>query len=329
MGQLVMGHLPATAIVNNPTQLLFAIEAAAVFDEADVSSLRVIVIPTPGARDGDLYRNVLRAAGVTDVEWLGTDALSRAGRLRDARRFRSSTDRAAHIITPMIHYFPARALLNRAGRNAVITDDGTWTVHFAGTRSAGKSQFRTPLHALLPFGALPRSLNFFTIYPELVAGPSDIVRANQLAWSRETFHSGQQGDHMVILGSDLARSEYLSEETFERRLGALRAIHDGPAEYWPHRRENSALAERICRKLGMTLRDRTLPLEAEILDVTPGPVVVGTLPSTATRTLRLLKPVVNYQIVVAGVDERDIFEPRRVLFNAVSSSAETDADVLI
>ena len=319
---------PPVAVVNNPSQLLFAIEAADAFSHR-VHDLRVVIVPTPGARDGSLYKTVLRAAQIRDIHRFGVDSLSRTGRLRDVVRLVHTTDPSSRVITPMINYFPARALINRAGKNATVTDDGSWTIYFAKQRHDGKSQFRTPLHAALPFGRLPKSLNFYTIYDELVAGRYDNVIANRLEWSKRTFFRGRRGTHMVILGSDLSRSGHLTETVFQQHVARLREYHSGPTEYWPHRRESLALAEVMCQRFNMRLRDRALPLEAEILAVDPSPVVIGTLPSTATRTLRILQKTVGYRIVVSVPRDADIALSKSDLFEGVSRSAKADADELL
>ncbi len=315
----------AIAIVNNPTQLLFAIEAAEEFRD-DVRDLRVIIVPTPAARDELLYRNILDAAGIADVESLAFDSLTRFGRARDVGRFRLSIPSEAMIITPMLNYLPARSLLHRAGQRAVVTDDGSWTLHFAAQRRSGASQFRTPLHALLPGSKVPDSLTFFTIYDDMIAGPHDRIVSNRLAWSRHTFHRGDKGAGMVILGSDLARSGYITDSEFASHVGALRACAVGAVEYWPHRREDLRLAEGMCNRLGMALKQRTLPLEAEILAADPSPALVGTLPSTATRTLRVLRETVGYRVVVSIPDDAVISHERRVLFEPIARSARVDAD---
>lgn len=318
----------AVAVVNNPTQLLFAIEAADAFSH-EVSGLHVVIIPTPGARDAELYGNLVAAAGIRDVDVKGLDSLSRRGRIQDVVRFRHAYNPASRIITPMVNYLPARALLNRAGENAVITDDGSWTLHFASMRNAGASQYRTLLHAALPFGRLPKSLTFFTVYENLNAGRADKTVPNRLTWTKRVFPRGERGTHMVILGSDLARSGYIGEETFVQHVAQLRARCDGLVEYWPHRREDLELAKSMCHRFSMTLKGRTLPLEAEILAVDPSPAIIGTLPSTATRTLRMLKETVGYQIVVSVPKRRDIDPARMGLFEAISRSMQSDADELL
>ena len=320
--------LPAVAVVNNPTQLLFAIEAADAFSYS-VQELRVVTVPTPGAREDGLYQNLFRAAGIHDIESLGVDSLSRVGRIRDAIRLRRVIDPSATVITPMVNYLPARSLINRAGQNALITDDGSWTLYFADMRRAGASQYRTPLHAVIPFGRLPRALNFFSIYEEMSPGRFDSVTPNQLGWAKKTFFQHRPGDHLVLLGSDLARAGYITDESLGRHVARIRERFPGEAEYWPHRREDHGLAQALCKRFDMHLRVRRLPFEAEILAVDPSPAVIATLPSTVTRTLRLLKDTVGFGIVVAlpSVDE---IAPQKVeLFETLSRSASSDADQVI
>jgi hypothetical protein len=323
--------VPAIAVVNNPTQLLFAIEAAHAFSHK-VDELHVIIVPTPGARERDLYKSLFQVAGIHNFEALGISSLTRRGRMRDVVRLRHDTNPMATILTSMINYLPARALIGRAGQNAVITDDGSWTVHFADARKAGKSQYSTPWHAAIPFGRLPSSLTFFTVYSDIVAGRSDRVVANSLDWTKCSFfrgNRGNRGNQLIVLGSDLARSGYVNEGRYVRYVKRMRQLIDGPAEYWPHRRESAELATKICKDFDMLPKARTLPLEAEIVASDPSPAVIATLPSTATRTLRLLKGLVGYRIVVALPGREEVSPARRTLFEAISKSAKSDADELI
>jgi hypothetical protein len=324
----VSQSLPAVVVVNNPTQLLFAIEAADAFSHS-VQELHVVTVPTQGAREEGLYENLFRAAGIEDIDRLGVDSLSRIGRIRDAIRLRRATDPTSRVITPMINYFPARALINRAGQNAVITDDGSWTLFFANRRHAGESQYRTPLHAALPFGRLPRALNFFSIYDEMRPGQFDSVTPNQLGWAKKTFFQHKPGDHLVLLGSDLARAGYITNKSLRRHVARMRERFPGKAEYWPHRREDYGVAQALCQRFDMHLRERSLPFEAEILAVDPSPAVIATLPSTVTRTLRLLKDTVGFRIVVAMPSADEIAPQQAKLFEAVSRSASSDADELL
>jgi hypothetical protein len=325
--------IPAIAVVNNPTQLLFAIEAAHKFSHK-VNELHVIVVPTPGARDMHLYENLFQTAGIHNIDELGTDSLTRAGRLRDVIRLRQNIDPAATILTCMTNYLPARALIGRAGENAVITDDGSWTIYFAKMRESGKSQYRTPLHAVIPFGRLPSSLTFFTVYSDIIGGKSDRVVTNELNWTKNSFFRGNRGSHLVVLGSDLTRGGYteggyFSEGRYLQYVERMRRLSDGPAEYWPHRRESAERAAKICLDFDMHLKERTLPLEAEIIACDPSPAIVATLPSTATRTLRLLKELMGYKIVVSLPRSEHISPSGRTLFETVANSAESDADELI
>lgn len=330
---ITMNAVPAIAVVNNPTQLLFAIEAAHTFSHK-VDQLHVIIVPTPGAEDKSLYENLFRVAGIHNVDTLGIDSLTRMGRLRDVIRLRHNIDPAATVLTSMTDYLPARALIGRAGRNAVITDDGSWTIYFAGMREAGKSQYRTPIHALIPFGRLPGSLTFFTVYSDIVGGKSDAVVANELDWTKRSFFRANRGDHLIVLGSNLTRGGdgsggYFSEDRYLRYVERMRQVSDGPAEYWPHRRESAERAAKICLEFDMHLKERNLPLEAEIIACDPSPAIIATLPSTATRTLRLLQELVGYRIVVSLPRSEEISPAGRALFETVSKSAETDADELI
>ena len=319
---------PAIAIVNNPTQLLFAIEAAHAFSHK-VDELHVIVVPTPGAQDMHLYENLSQTAGIRIIESLGTDSLTRTGRLRDVMRLRHNIDPTSTIITAMTDFLPARALIGRAGHNAVITDDGSWTIYYAKRRETGKSQYRTPLHAVIPFGRLPSSLTFFTVYGDIIGGKSDRVVTNRLDWTKRSFFRGKSGSHLIVLGSNLTQAGYFSEGDYLRYVARMRQLSDGPVEYWPHRRESAELATKICLDFDMHLKERTLPLEAEIIASDPSPAIIATLPSTATRTLRLLKELVGYKIVVSLPRTEDISPAGRELFETVAKSAESDADELI
>jgi hypothetical protein len=116
-----------------------------------------------------LYENLFQAAGIHNIDALGTDSLTRTGRVRDVICFRHNIDAAAApILTSTINYLPARALIGRAAKNAVIIDDDPWTVHNAKARKSGQSQYRTSLHAAIPFGHLPASLTFITVYGDII-----------------------------------------------------------------------------------------------------------------------------------------------------------------
>jgi hypothetical protein len=97
----------------------------------------------------------------------------------------------------------------------------------------------------------------------------------------------------------------------------------------PHRRETVELAARICLDFDMLLKERALPLEAEIIASDPSPTVISTLPSTVTRTLRPPHEMVANRIVVSLPRGEEISPGRRILFEAVSKSAKSDADKLI
>lgn len=315
------------AVVNTPTQLLFAFEAAHDLG-LPVPDVTVIVVPTPGAREDALYDNLLRAAGSTDVRRLGPEALTRTGRVGDVLRLRREVPRDAWVLTAMVNYLPARALFSRARERAVVVDDGSWTLYLAERRQRGY-RARTPGHAVIPFGRLPKALTFFTIYDDVLAGERDTVRRNTLAWTRSTFPAGPRGDHLVVLGSDLARAGYLTAEQYRARLAALRTANPGRAEYWPHRREDLDLATRLCAELDLDMRERRLPLEAEILACDPAPAVVATLPSTATRTLRLLRDLAGFRLVVSVPPESDVAPDLRQAYAGMARSAVDDADDVV
>ncbi len=336
MGHLISGHrgenarpnhLSAVAIVNNPTQLLFAIEAA--YDLGlHLPHLDVIVVPTPRADDTDLYSNLIQAAKLQNITWLPLSSLGRLGRLRDLLRLKFSARGYEWIITPMVNYIPVRALISSRPKRVIVTDDGAWTLHFAKMRYEGRRSIRR-VHRMIPLTTLPRELAFFSIYRDLVAGPADTIKHNDLQWCRSQSAGGNRGDHLVILGSDFVGSEYLTFGEYVEQLKRIRAVSNGVAEYWPHRREDPALVHEICELLGLKLRKRRLPLEAEILQTDPAPALIATLPSTATETLKMFRAELGYRILTLVPDESTIRPARLAQFRAVTASSMASSDIVM
>lgn len=213
----------------------------------------------------------------------------------------------------------ARLVAGRLPRSVLLLDDGTATAA-ALTALVDRRQALVRAHVpALPHrrllaGRARRALvrlaeeGRLTVLTALALPPGLVERLTLLGARvhRHSFEhlSGLAGgavpalrprptERLVVLGSALPSDGLVDPAAYAAWVAAQAATE--PVRYLPHRRETSAMLERLRRVPGLTMEDPGLPAELMLRDLgAPGvgdrdgvaPVRVRSLPSTALLTLR-------------------------------------------
>jgi len=89
----------------------------------------------------------------------------------------------------------------------------------------------------------------------------------------------------LVIGSAMSADGLIHPEAYLDWL--TRLSEDGPLAYFPHRREQPRMLERIGQLPNVTLKEHTIPIEMRLRSLKPGQQIRA-LPSTVIPSLRLL-----------------------------------------
>jgi len=260
------GERAAFAWVESPLQLLCAVEYAA------LASIPVRIVPRAGARQLAATAVRLRELGLPEgVQITEPKALP----LTSADHWVIGDTFSGRVQTLLAVRMPQRL---------TIVDDGLDSLRLP-TALAGRSQLsRSGARTALATLAAERlrsldgrgALELFSYYP--LRHPARIP--NRFTWlgARRTpsLQSGQ-----VVLGSAAVVDGLMSEDTYLDWV----ARQPRDAVYFPHRREETRLLERI-GALGLTVTVTGLPIELVLAGARA--LSITSLPSSAVDSLRIV-----------------------------------------
>jgi hypothetical protein len=286
-------------VVGTPRQLLGAAEwvAATGRNRRDV---QLTILESTDA----MTRTQLRSL-VDDDPWprieirpLGSSG-TRWALLRDAEARAGSVDT---IVIGEYRLTLLRELVTRArAREVVLTDDGNATLLVARHRellSTGRSglsslrlngsrDVRRHLHRLVGLsGSHPDQLRYSTIYDVTTVSPDTAFR-HRFDHLRSRLPTLRSGGRPAILGSNIAESGIISCHHYALLVERL-VDRIGPAEYWPHRREDPVKVDLIAQRFGLVVHRHSTAVERGIFDTTRRPDVVGAVVSSAVDSFLVM-----------------------------------------
>lgn len=286
-------------VVGTPRQLLGAAEWVAstgrnrrdiqltILDSTDATTsaqLRALV-------DDDPWPRVeIRPLGSSGTRWaLLRDAESRAGSIDT-------------VVIGEYRLTLLRELVTRVrAREVVLTDDGNATLLVARHRELlstgrrglpsmrlnGSRDSRRHLHRLVGLsGSHPQQLMYSTIYDVPSVSP-DTAQRHRFEHLRSRLPAVRGGGRPAILGSNIAESGIISSHHYSLLVERL-VDRIGPAEYWPHRREDPTKVDEIAARHGLVVRRHATAVERGVFETTRRPDVVGAVVSSAVDSFLVM-----------------------------------------
>lgn len=302
--------IDTVALVESPAQFLHLLEWVHAEHAAERTVAMVLAPLEPAGRLQLRQMAAFAAQEHVAVEWYDPRR-STAQRLRVVRQLAGRVLRARRLVvgdpfSGMIQTL----LLTARPRQVVLVDDGTATMEFASQLMSGDplrrwdappaamEALRSPLARNARRFFRSERVSLFTVMPVVGLPPHQILR-HQYDWTRRRFGPPRTVTGVDIVGSSLAESGVVQEESYLAAIVELARRHGHRGRYYAHRKETDRKLAHIATLTGLEVRRPEVPLEIELRR---GPVaqVLASFPSSVGYTLPL---------VLAGVPTRVELQP--------------------